>query len=514
MTIEAERSGFVYIVGAGPGDPRLLTLKAKNCLERADVVVYDRLVSPSILAYARPEAELIYAGKDPNGEGVSQEWVNKILVSKALEGKFVVRLKNGDPFVFGRGAEEVEALINAGIPFEIVPGVSSAFAVPAYAGIPLTDRRFSSSFVVTVGRNSPLSEKGQRANLRQLAIADTVIVLMGVGELENVVKKLLEGGKSLQTPAAIVEWGTTSSQKTIVATLGEIASAAKAKGIQPPSVLIVGDVVKLREKLDWYERKPLFGTRVLLTCINERDRKFAEGIEDLGAEVIRLPFSGLKRKSYFQANLNFNKNLLLSCNCLVFGCPHAVDAFFELAISEGIDLRAFARIRFAAFGKRTSQALSKLCIFPDAVLEEIAWPELNAKVLAYGKNGQMLETMHFLVWHGCKVLTDLVNQLKKLGAKVDEIEIAGIEPVPNKFFKALLKKPIDIFVFTHPCAVYKLAGALKSGELRLERGILFAVGEDTVFALRQFGFSPNIGAETEDFEVSFEPNILSVFASL
>ncbi len=516
MLDEVRKFGFVCIVGAGPGDPALLTLKAKNYLERADVVVYDRLVPTSILAFARPDAELIYAGKEPDGESVSQDWVNEVLISKALEGKFVVRLKNGDPFVFGRGAEEVEALVNSGIPYEIVPGVSSAFAVPAYAGIPLTDRRFSSSFVVTVGRNSPLNENGQRANLKQLAVADTVIVLMGVGEIEKVVRKLLEGGKSPQTLAAMIEWGTTSRQKVIATTLGELVHYAKAENIRPPSVLIVGDVVHLREKLAWYERKPLFGKCISLTCLDEGDQKIAQWFERLGAEVIRLPLLWTKRETSLRAKSNLDKNSLSGSDWLVFACPHSVEAFVKFAMSENIDLRTFAKMRFAAVEKRTAQALAKLCISPDAVIKRGDFTEFKAKVLDNGTNDQgVKKLLRFLVWHSCQTLTELVEQLRKLGEEVEEVAVGWgeFETATKDFLSLLLKEPVDTFVFTQPCAVYKLAKVTSLDQLTSRVSKFVAFGEDTAMALQQFGFIPDLVAETHNLEALLASNLASTLST-
>ncbi|MCS7264552.1 MAG: uroporphyrinogen-III C-methyltransferase [Armatimonadetes bacterium] len=506
MTNSLRTCGFVCIVGAGPGDAGLLTLKAKSYLEQADVIIYDRLVTDSILAFARPDAELIYAGKGFNGEGVSQDWVNEVMISKALEGKFVVRLKNGDPFVFGRGAEEVEALVDAGIPFEIVPGVSSTFAVPAYAGIPLTDRRFSSSFVVTVGRNSPLSGNGQRASIKELAKADTVIVLMGVGEIERVVQKLLEGGKTNQTPAAIIEWGTTSRQKVVTTTLGELVSVTKAQNIQPPAVLVVGDVVKLRRKLAWYERKPLFGKRISLTCVDEQDQKLAHWLEELGAEVIRLPFLFKKFGNSLVAKLSFDKDTLRDFNWLIFACPHSVDAFFELAREKGFDLRAFAQTKFAAFGKHAAKALSEFCIFPEIVFNGREFAKLNAISFTKGANGQRMENLRFLICHGCQTLSELSEQLKKLGAKVEEIEWSENETISDKFIKTLLSQPIDIFVFTHPCVVKKFAKAKMFGKLNLKVKNFAAIGEDTSQALCQVGLVSGFGLEIQELKNPFEPS--------
>lgn len=501
--------GFVCIIGAGPGDAGLLTLKAKRFLELADVVVYDRLVSPSVLAFVRPDAELIYAGKTPDGEGVSQDWVNEILVSKALEGKFVVRLKNGDPFVFGRGAEEIEALVNAGIPFEIVPGVSSAFAVPAYAGIPLTDRRLSSSFVVTVGRNSPLTENGKRASLNQLVKADTVVILMGVGELDKVVRKILEGGKSPETPSAIIEWGTTSRQKVVVAPLGDLVANAKAKGIAPPAVLVVGDVVRMREKLAWYERKPLFGKRVAVTCLDEQDDEIAFRLETLGAEVVRLHFLKPVNENRLCYSYRVDKDSLLSCSWLIFACPHSVRAFLHWMRQAGLDLRTFARTKIAAVGKRTFEALTRFCITPDITLGESESPNSVTDLLFGEEMCEGKDYLSFSIWHGCQNLIELANWLKNLEAKVYEVELGcnEIEPIIQNLLKRLLKDPVDLFVFTNPCAVFKLAQSIET--LSLGEAMFVALGEDTGLALRQLGFSPTIFASADEFGILFKSPILA-----
>ncbi|MCS7191590.1 MAG: uroporphyrinogen-III C-methyltransferase [Armatimonadetes bacterium] len=508
MSNEAKNCGFVCIVGAGPGDPGLLTLKARSYLEQADVIVYDRLVTTSILSFAHPKAELIYAGKDPQSESTSQKWVNDVLISKALEGKFVVRLKNGDPLVFGRGAEEVEALVNAGIPFEIVPGVSSAFAVPAYAGIPLTDRRFSSSFVVTVGRNSPLNESRQRASLKELAIADTVVVLMSVGELEKIVQKLLEGGRAPQTPAAMIEWGTTSRQKVVATNLGELVSAAKDHNIQPPSVLVVGEVARLREKMAWYERKPLFGKRIAITCVDEQDQKLAQLLEELGAELVRLSILCAENESLIWTKSKVDKNSFQDCNWLIFGCPHSVEAFFDFARSESVDLRTFSQAKFAAFGWRTAETLGKFCIFPEIVLSEGNPVELNAELLLKSVNGWKVNYLRFSIWHGCRVLTDLSENLRKLGAEVSEIWINEVEFLPKDFLKALLREPVDIFVLTHPCAVYRFASSKFHPNLRGSN--LFVVGDDTAKAIQRTKFASDFEIKAQILDYTQDGRIRSL----
>jgi uroporphyrin-III C-methyltransferase len=244
--------GKVYLIGAGPGDPGLLTLKGKRCLEQAQVILYDRLVNKEILSFASPDAKLIYCGKKAGGHCLPQCEIEAIMISRAREGKIVVRLKGGDPFIFGRGGEEAEALRNAGVPYEVVPGVSSAIAVPAYAGIPLTHREYSSSVTIVTGHKS-CDGKGE-VRWEQLACAvDTLVILMGLGNLEENMSRLMAGGCEAERPVALVRWGTRASQETLVGTVGTIADMAEQRNFSSPAVIVVGDVVRFRNRLNWFE---------------------------------------------------------------------------------------------------------------------------------------------------------------------------------------------------------------------------------------------------------------------
>jgi len=246
-------SGKVYLVGAGPGDPGLITVKGLDCLRGANVVVYDRLVDESILNEAPPEAEKIYVGKVSNHHTLPQEAINQLLVEKAQKGKIVVRLKGGDPFVLGRGGEEAEALAENGIPFEVVPGVSSAAAVPAYAGIPVTYRGIASSFTVITGHKASEKSGPQIAWDKSATGADTLVILMGMGNLANVVDQLIENDRPASTPVAVITEGTTGHQRCVTGTLQDIVEKVKRANLKPPSVIVVGDVVGLRERLHWFD---------------------------------------------------------------------------------------------------------------------------------------------------------------------------------------------------------------------------------------------------------------------
>ncbi|MCP4683740.1 MAG: uroporphyrinogen-III C-methyltransferase, partial [Desulfobacterales bacterium] len=280
--------GKVYLVGAGPGDPGLISIKGKECIENADVVVYDYLASPTLLAHASESAEVIYVGKKGGHHTLAQDKINSLIVKKAKEGLMVTRLKGGDPFIFGRGGEEAFELIQAGIPFEIVPGVTSAIAAPAYAGIPLTHREYTSTLAFVTGHENPLKESS-RINWDALAKGiGTLVFLMGVKNLPEITRKLLDHGKPPDTPAALIRWGTTSNQETITGTLETIVDDVKAAGLKPPCIIVVGDVITLRQSMKWFETKPLFGKQIIITRARKQASDLVKKLSALGAECLEF----------------------------------------------------------------------------------------------------------------------------------------------------------------------------------------------------------------------------------
>ena len=283
------KKGKVYLVGAGPGDPGLLTLKAKERLSQADVVIYDNLANRTFLEYADPKAELIYVGKKGSDHTMSQQDINSLIVDRAQKGHFVVRLKGGDPFIFGRGGEEALELANADVSFELVPGITSAIAVPAYAGIPLTQRGYTSTVAFITGHEDPLKEKSDIAWDKLATGIGTLVFLMGVGNLSRIAESLMEYGRSPETPVAVIRSGTVSNQKTIKGTLKDIARLSEEKNITPPAIIVVGDVVRLSEKLNWFETRPLFAKRIVVTRAREQASGFIEALIELGAECIEFP---------------------------------------------------------------------------------------------------------------------------------------------------------------------------------------------------------------------------------
>ncbi|MFN3739393.1 MAG: uroporphyrinogen-III C-methyltransferase, partial [Thermodesulfovibrionales bacterium] len=358
--------GKVYIVGAGPGDIGLLTIKGLKALQVSDVVVYDFHINAQILNYLKKEAEFIYAGKRGGHHEMTQEEINRILVEKAKEGKTVCRLKGGDPFVFGRGGEEAEVLAREGISFEIIPGISSAIAVPAYAGIPLTHRSLSSLFTVITG-NEDITKPESRINWKALAeLNGTLVFLMAVKNLDSITEQLIRNGKDPDTPAALIRWGTRADQVTITGTLSTIPELVRERQIKPPAIFIIGDVVRLRDVLLWYEKKPLFGQRILITG---KESEAYEKLEYLGAEIIEFPTIEIIPPADW-TELDNSLSRLHTYQWIIFTSSSGVRYFMERLLEKGMDVRELKGIKICAVGIKTKEELKKYGILVDLVPEE------------------------------------------------------------------------------------------------------------------------------------------------
>lgn len=360
------KNGKVYLVGAGPGDIGLLTIKGHRCLERADVVVYDYHLNAQVLNYARRNAEFIYAGKRGGHHAMTQDEINAALVRKAKEGKNVCRLKGGDPFVFGRGGEEAEVLAREGIEFEVIPGVSSIIAAPASAGIPLTHRDYSSSFAVVTG-NEAATKSDSSIPWPHLALAhDTLVFLMAVKNMASITTRLIEAGRSPQTPTAVIRWGARPDQDTVVATLDTIAEAVEERQIKPPAVMVVGDVVSLRQQLRWYEKKPLFGHRVLIT--REYTPEYSP-LEEMGAEIFEFPTITIEPPESY-AELDAAISDISSYQWLVFTSANGFRFFIDRYITTGHDIRDLKGIRLCAIGAKTAAMVRARGMQVDLVPQE------------------------------------------------------------------------------------------------------------------------------------------------
>ena len=369
------RPGTVYLVGAGPGDPGLLTIAGRDALHRADVVVYDRLTHPALLGYAPADAEKLFVGKQSAQHFVTQDDTNALMVERALAGKTVVRLKGGDPFVFGRGGEEAEFVRERGVPFVIVPGVTSAIAAPAYAGIPVTHRDAASSFAVITGheradgRESGTREGGEAEGRRRWDriawAADTLVFLMGVESLGEITTRLIENGRDPQTPVALVQWGTWTRQRVVTGTLDTIVGIVREAKITAPAVTVIGEVVRWREALRWFDSGPLFGKRVVVTRAREQASALSEQLRLLGAEPIEFPIIAIAPPPDDYAGLDVALADLPAYHWVVFTSANGVAHFFDRLTHAGHDARALGAAKVAAIGPATADALQSRGIRPD-----------------------------------------------------------------------------------------------------------------------------------------------------
>ncbi len=363
------KTGKVYLVGAGPGDPKLLTLRGKECLEQAEVVIYDYLANPALLEHVRPEAERIYVGRRGRGEYGDQAEINRLMLDRARAGMIVVRLKGGDPFVFGRGGEEAEAVAEAGIPFEVVPGVTSAIAAPAYAGIPVTHRTLASSVALVTGHEDPLKPSPTVEWDRLASTSGTVVFLMGMKNLPAIVAHLTASGRPATTPVALIRWGTRAEQRTVIGTLADIVRKADEARLDPPTVIVVGEVVRLREKLNWFESRPLFGTTVLVTRPREQVGEFADLLAGYGARVLTMPTIAIVDPTDW-GPLDRAIGDLARYDWVIFTSVNGVRFFFDRLRALGRDARALGRARVCAIGPRTAEELAERGFKADLVPEE------------------------------------------------------------------------------------------------------------------------------------------------
>ena len=481
----------VYLVGAGPGDPGLITEKGLRCLKAADAVVFDRLVDKRLLDHVDPGAIMIDAGKSPDGGGAKQAEINSTLVSLGRQGKRVVRLKGGDPFVFGRGGEEAKALADAGVPFEVVPGVTSAVAAPAYAGIPLTHRGVAASFTVVTGRE--IADCGGSAAVAWDKLpreAGTLVILMGLESLDSIAEHLRRRGWSPDTQAALIRWGTEPCQRTVVGTLSDIVDRADQAGLTPPVVAVLGDVVGLREALRWFDNRPLFGKRVLVTRTRGQASTLVDALSQRGAEAIEAPvIQVIPAETY--ADLDDALGRLWEYDWAVFTSSNAIRVVFERLHRLGLDARAFGRSQVACIGGATAGDLRKRGIAADLVPDRF---ESAALIDQLGRRGI----------EGCKVLlprTDIADHtlpegLSNLGAVVDEV--AAYRTVPAERSRdrvnAALSAGVDAVTFTSSSTVENLSRLLDGDLSRVSRATIACIGPVTAATAGRLGLAVDIVA--------------------
>ncbi|RNC29721.1 MAG: Uroporphyrinogen-III C-methyltransferase [Candidatus Dichloromethanomonas elyunquensis] len=478
--------GYVYLVGAGPGDPKLLTIKGAECIAKADVLVYDRLVSRRILQLANKDCERIYVGKLPDRHILRQEEINVLLVKKALEGKIVTRLKGGDPFVFGRGGEEAEELVEAGIPYEIVPGITSAVSVPAYAGIPVTHRDITSSFTVITGHEDP--NKNQSAvHWEHLAKnMGTLVFLMGMENLDLICQRLIEYGLKVDTPVGIIEWGTRCEQRTVTGNLENIKQLAEAEGYKNPAVIIVGQVVSLRQKLRWMEKRPLFGKRIIVTRSRHQASMLSQAIEDLGGEAWEFPSIELVPPSE-PKRLQEAVRDIQNFHWLIFTSVNGVEAFFTELTAQDKDIRELSGINLAAIGPATKAALESRGLRVAFVPEEYI-----AEKVAEGLNGKILPGERILLARAEEAREILPELLKKMGADVSDIPVYKTVPGmadKGELLKMLQNRAFHAITFTSSSTVRNFIKMI-DGNISLLDGIqLYTIGPITTETVSEFGLS-------------------------
>ena len=492
-------TGKVYLIGAGPGDPGLLTVKGREALERADVVVYDRLAHPSLLGYAPASAERIFAGKARGQQELTQDGINALLVAKAQGGLKVARLKGGDPFVFGRGGEEALELARNGIPFEVVPGVSSAIAAPAYAGIPVTHRGIAAGFTVVSGSEDP-SKPESTVRWEELARSlaaqgGTLMTLMGWASIEKILEALQKAGLSADTPVALVQWGTWNRQRTVTGSLADAAKKGREAGLAAPVVAVIGEVVSLRDELAWFDNRPLFGKRVLVTRSRTQASRMCELLEDAGAITVELPAIAIAPPEDFTP-LDDAVGRLSSFGWVIFASTNAVDSVFHRLDARGKDARAFGPARVGAIGPATAAALERRGIRADFT------PSRSISSAA-------LEELAAFDWSGVSVLLpaadigrdELAGGLARLGAKVERVTAYRTVTPPDAAQRAqdAFADGIDIVTFTSSSTVRNLLALLEEdggpGKGALSASLVACIGPVTSGTARGLGLRVDIEAE-------------------
>ncbi|MGD9748245.1 MAG: uroporphyrinogen-III C-methyltransferase [Verrucomicrobiales bacterium] len=486
--------GICYLIGAGPGDPGLMTLRGRDCIERADVVIYDYLANPAFLQWARPDAERIYVGKKSRDHTVPQPSINELLIEHSRKGHTVARLKGGDPFVFGRGGEEAQELAALGLPFEIVPGISSSIAGPAYAGIPVTHRDHCSQLTIFTGHERP--EKSESSiDFAQIASAPgTKVMLMGVERLGSITSQLQEHGMLPDTPVALIRWATTGRHQSLIGQLDTIAGLAEEKGFTAPAVAVFGGVVGLRDELNWFETRPLFGKRVVVTRTRQQAGKLSRSLSELGADVLEVPTIRIEPPT----DLRTFAELVQDCHTydwLVFTSPNGVDAFFEVFYKLYPDVRSIGGVRIAAIGPGTAARIKEQHLAVDLMPKEFVAEGL---VTAFQEEAGSLDNAT-LLWVRAEAARDVVvTSLTEAGAIVDEAiayrTVAETQD-PTGNAARLREEGADIITFTSASTVQ----CFLDMKLTLPKGIKIAsIGPVTSEAIREHGLTVDIEAETHD----------------
>jgi uroporphyrinogen III methyltransferase/synthase len=483
--------GKVYLIGAGPGDPGLITVKGLDCVKKADVVIYDYLANERLLEHRRADSELIYVGKQGSRHTLPQDEINGLIVAKAKAGKVVARLKGGDPFIFGRGGEEAEELVENGIPFEVVPGVTAATAVPTYAGIPLTHRDHTASVAFVTGHEDPTKPES-KLHWKELATGiGTLVFFMGMKNLKNIVDNLISHGRSADTPVALIQWGTRTDQKVVEGTLKDIVHKVKEAKIGPPAIIVVGEVVGLRKKLNWFESKPLFGKRIVVTRSRDQASVFAETLIDRGATPIEFPSIDVVPPADW-SELDAALDGLDTYQWIIFTSANAIKFFFERLRSRGMDIRSLRSNRICVVGPKTAEALEQYSLKPDLIPQEF-----KAEGVLAALGGEEVKGSRFLIPRA-KVARELIPE--KLREKGAEVTVAtayeNVRPATDvdRVRKLFEEKKIAAVTFTSSSTVHNFVEMLGQKEYKnLVSGVTVAcIGPVTAKTAEEYGLKVDI----------------------
>ena len=490
---DKNRVGKCSLVGAGPGDLGLVTLRAKQCIEEADVLIYDYLCNPEMLKWAPEKAEKIYAGKKAGEHTLTQEEINALLVEKGREGKRVVRLKGGDPFVFGRGGEEAQALAAASVPFEIVPGVTSAVAGPAYAGIPITHRGSNSHVTFFTGHEDPSKQESSIDFAALAKLGGTQVMLMGVERLDAITKQMLENGMRRDLPVALIRWATTGRHETLVGALENIAQRAVEAGFHAPAVAVFGEVVSLRKELNWFEQRPLAGKRVVVTRTRSQAGALSEQLRALGADVLELPTIRIEPPTDLRAFAELVQDAH-AYDWIVFTSPNGVNAFFELFYKLYDDAREIGGAKIAAIGPATAQRLKEFHMHVDLQPEEFV---AEALVREFKKLGG-IENLRILLARAEKARDVLPKELSAMGGIVDEAFAYRTVPETrddNGARARLLEEGADLITFTSSSTAenYMALGLPWPSGMRVA-----SIGPVTSKTARDLGLTVDVEARRHD----------------
>jgi uroporphyrinogen III methyltransferase/synthase len=486
--------GKVYLVGAGPGDPELITAKGQRCIAEADVLIYDYLAAKALLRHARNDCEQIYVGKKGGDHTLSQDGINRLIAEKARDGKIVTRLKGGDPFIFGRGGEEAQILEQAGVAFEIVPGVTSAIAAPAYAGIPLTHREYTSSVAFVTGHEDPTKDE---SNIDWQALATgigTLVFLMGIKNLPKIVEQLRTHGRAGHTPVALVRWGTTTRQETVTGTLDNIVQRADEAGLKAPAVVVVGKVVDLRETLQWFEKRPLLGKRIVVTRARAQASDLVQRLSLLGAECIECPTIEVVPPDSWHP-LDRALDALETYQWIVFTSVNGVQSFFDRLFNNGLDTRALGHLKTAAIGPVTAQRMRHFGLNTDIMPQNYL---AESVVEAFSK--QSIRGAKVLLPRAKKARPVLPIELERMGAKVDEVttyQTIQSSDGSKTLMEQLHSGRIDMVTFTSSSTVQNFKALLpkESADALMAPVTVASIGPITAETAETLGLKADIVAK-------------------